>query len=417
MKQLTVKPGVNLFLIPDNKFKTYAISLFFHTPLARETVTETALLPGVLKRGSADFPTTAAINEKLSLLLGARLSTGVVKYGEDQMLTFSLKGVSDEFSPYSGGFSEALRLLFGVALKPLVPFREDYLRGEKQHLAETIESEKNNKRLYAAMRCRAEMCPDEAYALPENGFADEIGAITEERLFSRYCEIRDHAPLDILLCGSFSADDAVALITELTEALPDRGETRPRTAPAGTGKLPDVTEAMDVSQGKLCIGFTCPVYEPQDADYPAMMLANSIFGGGVHSKLFLNVREKLSLAYYAGSSYERAKGIVLVSSGIESANFEKAKDEIFLQFRAMTSGDFSQTDLELSKKHLCHTYRTVTDAPGDMISFSLGQILSGGFFTPDEMIGKIENTSLADVRRVAGAMKERLIYFLKGADR
>lgn len=417
MKKIHIKQGVSLYLEPNNKFKTYFAGLFLHTPLEEDTATENALLPLVLKRGCERYPTLRAMTEALDMLMGASFESYAQKQGDEQLLAFAVSGVGDAASPYPGVTAGAVGLLFDMVTSPLLPFRSDYLEGEKKHLAELIETQKNDKRAYAASRCIEELCRGEAYAVPEYGFAENLPAITPDTLEARYRALIHSSPIDIVLVGAFDEESLTALVREKAEKLPPRNAEYPPSSPVPRAVREDVIEPADVSQGKLCLAFSLPVYDPSGEDYPAMLLYNSIFGGGAHSKLFLNVREKLSLAYYAGSSYRRGKGLILVSSGIESTKFDAARSEIFAQHRLMTEGDITDAELTAAKESIAGSMRSSADAIASLAAFYLNQLLSGSFFSPEEMARCIENVKKEDICRVAKDVTFALCYFLKGADR
>ena len=416
MKKTEIKKGINLYLIPEKKFKTYYAGIHFHTPLLKDTATENALLPLVLKRGSKNFPSKAAISEKLDMLMGASFSAYVQKKGETQILSFGISGVSDSFAPFGECFKDGISLLSDIITNPLLPFNEEYLESEKEHLAELIESEKNDKRHYALLRCKEEMTKGENYSVPENGYSAKLPEITAASLEMRYLKIIENAPVDIIIAGNFDTDSTEKIITDTLSSLRERNTPYPETKSALPTEITTITEELAVSQGKLCIGFVTGVPSISE-DYPALMVYNSIFGGGAHSKLFMNVREKLSLAYYASSVYEYSKGILTVSSGIESKNFEKARDEIFLQHKAMTEGDITDTELSVSKKALVNSLRASSDSVGGIASYCLSEILLNITFTKDELIRKIESVTTEDVVRVGKNISPKLIYFLKGVER
>lgn len=413
MKKITLKEGINLYLIYDKKFKTYSAGIHLHTPMDEETVTENALLPLLLKRGSKAYPTKAAISEKLDMLMGASFSAFARKTGEIQTLSFSVSGVSDAFAPFSHCFRDGLSLISDVAFNPLLPFESSYIESEKTHLTELIESEKNDKRAYAALRCRQEMNKGTPYSVPEHGYAEKLSSVTAESLLLRYNALIKSCPIDIIITGNFPEDEATTFFTNLAQTLEERASSLPSTIPSEKGEMTTFTENMDISQGKLCIGFCAPTKE----DYATMLVYNSVFGGGAHSKLFANVREKLSLAYYASSTYEALKGIILVSSGIETKNFEKAKDEILLQHKAMTLGDISETELSVAKKSIINSLVSSGDSVLGLASLSFAKIMRGDLSDTKYLIEKIEDVTKEDLLAIAKRVTPKLIYFLKGAER
>lgn len=416
MKKIEIKKGVNLWLIPDGKFKTYYAGIFMHTPIDEKTATVNALIPLLLKRGSKNFPTGRAIARELESLMGARMNAYTSKKGDDQMLAFTVTGASDEFSPFSDVTKRALSLLSDIAFNPILPVDEGYLKSEKLHLLEIIEGEKNDKRAYSASRCRGEMAKGTPYAVPENGYAEKVSSITEGDIEERIKSVINESVTDILIAGAFSEREVTEHIKKLTENLPSRPEERIKSAGVENKGGAYVEEVMNINQGKLCVGYTLPVYAPDDKMYPAAMLYNCIFGGSASSKLFLNVREKLSLAYYASSVYERAKGIIVVSSGIECKNFEKAGDEIRAQFELMTGGAITETEIDNAKKSLINTYKSASDSLSGTVSYSLGQIISGSYISAGETAERILAVSKSDILSVAPSVRESLTYFLKGGE-
>lgn len=230
----------------------------------------------------------------------------------------------------------------------------------------------------------------------------------------RYDEVVKTAPVDILIAGAFDEETIVKAVKKAFSPLKEREDVRPTASALPCKSLDTVTEVMSVTQGKLCIGFTLPAYAPEDDRYAAMLVYNSVFGGTASSKLFMNVREKLSLAYYASSSYDRASGLILVSSGIECENFIKARDEIMAQFDLMTQGEITNTEIEVAKKSLINSYMSMSDSVGGLIAFNLGQIISGGLYSAAEMAERIEKVTKDGVSSVGKSVKGSLIYFLKG---
>ncbi|MDP4132832.1 MAG: pitrilysin family protein [Bacillota bacterium] len=416
MKSILIKNGVNFYPVSDEKFKTYVAGIFIHTPLNKDTATENALIPPVLKRGSAKYSTARAINQALDMLMGAAINQSVLKKGENQVLAFTITGLSESFAPSADCFKKGLSLLFEMVFNPIQGFKREYVDGEKQNLRNVIESEKNDKRIYAGIRCRQEMCKGEPYEISENGRVQDIDKITNESLFTRYGKLIKESSIDIIVCGNFNETAAEQTIIDLCKSLPERRSALPETKPSIPSELRTVTENMDVNQGKLCVGFVTGKIESESKDLPSMMVYNSIFGGGAHSKLFMNVREKLSLAYYASSVFERAKGLIIVSAGIESKNFEEAKNEILAQHGEMLKGNITIDELNSAKSSIINSLKSASDSVSDFLSFNLNQLLAGSPKSIEETIKAIDSVTLEDVARVSPLVKPKLIYFLKGAD-
>ena len=168
---------------------------------------------------------------------------------------------------------------------------------------------------------------------------------------------------------------------------------------------------MDVTQGKLGMGFACG-----SDDYAAMMLGNTLFGGSSTSKLFLNVREKLSLCYYASSLYHRQKRLITVSSGIEFQNFRRAYDEILAQLEAVRRGQVEEWELEGARSTLLNAYATMGDSQGKLENFYLGQAATGQSETPEELAAQVRDVSPERIRRAMETVSLDTVYFLRGED-
>ena len=125
-------------------------------------------------------------------------------------------------------------------------------------------------------------------------------------------------------------------------------------------------EDMELSQSKMILGFRTGVAEP-DEDTMATRMMCAVLGGTAHSKLFCNVREKLSLCYYCSSSYIRHKGIMLVESGVERENIDKAREAILGEIKAMQNGDITDEEIEATKMSMANAFTSNCDTVGGII--------------------------------------------------
>ena len=238
---------------------------------------------------------------------------------------------------------------------------------------------------------------------------EEIGNGDLDR---HYRDVLPRARLELFYCGSAPQDRVREAFSAAFAALPRRGALEP--VETLCHPLPEqcrtVTEEMDVAQGKLCIGYTT-----DSEDRMATRLMNSMFGGSATSKLFTNVREKLSLCYYAGSTYHRSKGIITVSAGIEQENYRKTLDEIIRQLEAMASGRWEDWELEAARTSLLSGLRTMEDSAGALEDYAMNRAVTGAESLEELRTGLIEVTP-ERVRAAAAALRIDTIYFLKGKE-
>jgi predicted Zn-dependent peptidase len=141
---------------------------------------------------------------------------------------------------------------------------------------------------------------------------------------------------------------------------------------------------------------------------------NGIFGGFPHSKLFLNVREKNSLAYYASSRVESHKGLLMVMSGIEMKNYERALTIIHEQMEAMKKGDFTDKELEQTKAVIKNQLLETIDTPYGMTEVLYHNVVAKTNRTIEEWIEGVEKVQKDEIVQLAEKIQLDTVYFLKG---
>ena len=416
-------PGVFLTHLRSDKFKTACMSVNLLTQLKRETAAMNALIPQVLRRGTSRYGDMEQLSRRMDELYGTAIEPTIRRVGEIQVLGFFASFPEGEYLP--GGenlLGEAAGLMAELLLSPntrgglLLP---DYVDSEKEKLLELIRSRVNEKRGYALSRCIEEMCCFEDFATSRFGTEDEAENIHYKKLTKHYRKLLQTAPVELFYCGK-------AGYRQVREVLKDAFATMPRgeidydigtdvRMNAVEDHVRYVEEEMDVTQGKLVMGFRMGECM-DDPDIPAMYVFNAIYGSGANSKLFMNVREKLSLCYYASSAVLIKKGLMLVSSGIEFEKYEEAKNEILAQLDAVRTGDITPEELETAKRSVSSELRSAMDSQGELEGFWLSQAMDGLDYGPMELAELIEDVTKEDVMAIANSIELDLIYFLKGTD-
>lgn len=416
VKCYNLKDGINLYYIPQNKFKTTYVSVNIHNKLTDKTASLCALLGDVMQRGSRKYPDETAISLYLQNLYGAHFVTDIKRKGIDQILTFSATALNDDYLPDNEKcFDKVLEFLFDMLLDPYLEngaFSKTYVSQEKINLINDIEALINDKRAYSTWRLIENMCEDDEYSVHELGSKEAVLSIDEKSLYDFYKKIMKTGPIDIIVTGNVDIIKVCEYVKTRFENISLSSKEYPVPElynKSLSGK--EITERFDVTQAKLCLGYKTGV-SPDSDDYYKLMVYNSILGGGAHGKLFNEVREKLSLAYYAGSRIERFKGLMLISAGIECTNKQKALDEIFVQVEKMKNGDFTDIEFDASVKSIVNSLRTMGDSIGYMSDYYLGQTISKNQVSLDDFILKIQNVTKDDVVEVAQNIELEMIYFL-----
>jgi len=409
--------GVCLTYLPAKKFKTSLLSAQFVVPLRWETASANALTAAVLRRGTVTCPDMGALSARLDELYGARIDVTVRKKGESQCVGFVASLIDDRFVPGGERLLEpAAQLLGELICHPVTRdglFSPDYFDSEKTNLIDAIRSIVNDKRAYADSRLLQGMCAGEPYGVPRLGSEQTAAALSPQALYSAWQTLIASSRLEIFYSGSAEQSRVEdALRAALADLPREAAAPAPEAAAHVLPKEPRfITERLDVTQGKLGMGFSCG-----SGDDTALLLGNTLFGGSSNSKLFLNVREKLSLCYYASSLFHRSKKLITVSSGIEFENFQKARDEIMTQLEAVQKGELENWELEAAKSTLLNAYASMGDSQGKLENFFLGQAATGRGESPEELAGQVREITPERVFKAMGTVKLDTVYFLQGKE-
>ena len=390
--------------LQSNKFKTNLVALFITVPLTKENCTKNALLTSVLRRGTNNLKTQEEISKRLEELYGAGFNCGVDKLGNYHVLKFYLETLENTYTLNSENLlQEGINLLLDIVFNPLVEnngFDKVYVEQEKLNLQKLIESRKDNKALYAKERCLESMFADESYALYKYGSVEDLSNINEINLYAYYKELLKNCKIDLYVTGNNIDNIKVPEIS--SKNLPQIENLH--VAPE---KPSIVNESQDVTQGKLIIGL-----DVGNSDKAVVSMYNTILGGGANSKLFQNVREKASLAYSAGSSYIRRKNVILIQTGIEIENYDKAVKIIEEQLQDMKNGKISDEEFNSTKQLITSSIELIEESKEDMITFYFDQNLFDEHLNVTEYKEMIKKVTKEDVIKIAQKVKEDTIYFL-----
>ena len=412
-----IMQDVFLTYLPAQHFKTSRLTLNLVTGLDRASASANALLPAVLRRGTVRCPDMESLSAALDTLYGANIDYTVRKKGERQCVGFAAGFIDDGFTPHGEKLLESVAQQLGeLLLEPVTRdgcFLSEYVDSEKANLIDAIRALKNDKRDWADIRLMQEMCAGEPYSVLRLGDEETAGAITADALYRHGQELMASSRVELIYCGGAEERRVEDAVLSALAKLPRGSQTPlPPVRRAAAPETPRcIIETMDVTQGKLAMGYRCT-----SDDYPAMVLANLIFGGTSNSKLFLNVREKYSLCYYASSSYARSKGILTVSSGVEVTDFERAEEEIERQLHAVQQGDWEDWEQEGALQAIRTSLLSLTDSQGALENFYLGQIASGATETPEELAAELQQVTKERIVAAARTVTPDTVYFLRGKE-
>lgn len=412
-------PGVTLRCVEAQRFKQGCLSIQFLRPMCREEAAMNALIPSILLRGSVRRPDIRAITQHLDDLYGASVGEMVRRIGDYQTVGLYFGFIEDRFALTGDCILEPiLDFAKELLLEPLVEnggFSPDYVSGEKRNLIANIESQLNDKRAYAAAQLIKKMCSADSYGIPRLGTKEDVEKIEPIAAYEHYQRLLSQSPVEVFYVGSADHGIIADKIREIFTSVYRCPITLPEHTPFHDVGGGDHIETMEISQAKLCMGFTTPITTTHDS-FAAMQVLNSLFGAGMTSKLFNQVREKMSLCYSISSGYYGAKGILTISAGIDSDKGELVKQEVLHQLQLCCEGSITDGELTSAKESILSALRGVYDAPGSIESYEFVMAVGGTLLTPEEYRQRVQLVTLDQVVEAAKSLKLHTTYFLKGVE-
>lgn len=394
--------------LKTNKFKTNLCAVFLTVPLDKNTVTKNALIASVLRRGTNNIKTQEEISKKLEGMYGAGFNCGVDKIGNYNVLKFYLEAIDNNYTLEKENIlQEGIDLLLDIILNPLAEnesFKKEYVTQEKENLTKLLLAKKDNKAMYAKDRCIEEMFGEEPYALSKYGNVEDIEKIDERSLYEHYKNLIKNCRIDLFIAGQNIEDVKIPIIESM-----EVPEIKVAHIEKSSPKV--VKENLDVAQGKLIIGLNTP-----KENKSVISMYNTILGGGANSKLFQNVREKESLAYSAGSSYIRRQNTILIQTGIDIKNYDKALEIIKKQLEDMKNGNISKEEFEAAKQLITSSVSLIPESQEDMISYYFDQKLFEENLDIAQYNERLEKVTKEEVVEIAQKITIDTIYFLKRED-
>ena len=413
----TLSRGVTLHCVHDSRFKQGCLSIQFLRLMDAKEAALNALLPAILLRGTVKHRDLRAITRKLDDLYGASVSALVRRIGDYQTTGLYCAFMEDRFALEGDEILRPmLEFVQELLLNPLTQdggFCREYVESEKRNLILTIESDLNDKRTYAAGQLLKTMCSADSFGIPRLGEKDTVAAIDHKNAYAHYQTLLQESEVAIFYVGSAQPEQVAELLTPIFSNICGNRAPLPPQTPFRDGGKKDKVETLDVAQAKLGMGFVTPITN-QSPDFAAMQVCNTLFGGGMTSKLFQNLRENMSLCYSIGSGYYGSKGILTVNAGIDTQKEDIARQEILHQLSACQQGQISEGELQSAKEAILSALRGVHDSPGAIENYYATHCLSNFPLSLEEHYEAVSRVSIPQVTAAARSLQLHSSYFLKG---
>ena len=413
-----IKKGITVHQIKTNSFKTDLVAVFLMTKLDRETVTKNAIIPMVLRKGTKSLEDSQEINKKLEEMYGAGFECGIDKTGDNQVLRFYIETLDNAYLPEKEDLlSNVIQLLLEIIFDPKTEnnaFKEEYLDSEKEKLKNILEGKKDDKAVYANLRCQEEMYNGTPCGLYKYGYIEDIEGINAKDLYEYYKNLIASCKIDIFVSGNI--DEKKVLETISNNENIKKLEEREPNVQKGNAKLirheeKEIIEHLEVTQGNLVIGLE--INENSKREKYVATVYNAILGGSATSKMFQVVREQHSLAYTAASNFLRHKNSIFIRAGIEIENYEKTVKLIKEQLEDMKSGNFTDEDIENAKTGIISMIKSIPDEQETAVTYYYGQEVGEHKLDFDEYESEINSVTKEEIMDFANKISVNTVYFLR----
>lgn len=408
--------GVNVHVNETTQFKTINISIKFKDKLSKEKASARSILANVLQHSNEAYPSHTALRMVLDDLYGTSLYMDSSKRGNEHIVSLNVETVNDQYLSETGVLEKVLNLMYLVLFKPNLEhnlFKESIFLREKNAVKERIESIFDDKTRYAQQRMMDLALPEHPASIPANGTIEAVEAISNEKLMEEYRTMIESNEVEIYAVGDVKPE---AIANYIRDYFHFTDREKPLAAPSMELKKPAqqrVAEFEDMKQGKLHMAFFSPVTF-RDEKFPVMQLFNGVFGGYAHSKLFVNIREKESMAYYVSSSYSSQFGLMFVLAGIDGKLEEKAVKLILQQLEEIKAGNISDVEFGQTKALLTNQLTEALDSARGQIDIYDQYMELDEAFEPDYLISRWNKVTKEDIAQAAKDLSLEMTYFLSG---
>ncbi len=416
MKQIhnrrSIADEVYFTSITDKKFKINSITVNFITEMSHNAA-ENAVLDRMLTKCCEKYDTMAKLNRRLSELYSAGLNYNVFAYDDFQVCSLSINVLDNRYALEGEDIlRETVDILLGCIFAPYLEngaFPEQSLDIEKRNQIDDNDSEINDKTRYAHFRALETGYKGEPASLRWGGTNEEVEAVSTVSVMKAYRRMISETRVEIVCVGESDFDGLDKVFADAFSKVERHVKPIPGSKPSPLkSEIARVTENLDIEQSKLVMLFKTPLLKP----YPFLVM-RALYGGTESSKLFMNVREKMSLCYYCFATMMFAKGAITVECGVAHENIEKTEKECINQLDEIVKGNFTDDELEKVKLYIINTVRSSEDTVSGISGKCLTAILTPGFDVDiEEKVRGINSVTREDVIETAASFRLDTVYTL-----
>lgn len=409
--------GVHLHFIQSEKFKTNKIKVRFSAPMSEKTIAGRVLTASMLETSNALYPTSQAFREKLANLYGANYSTSLSRRGLVHYLDINLSFVRDQFLSRKNMLAdEILDFLKASLFFPLSngqAFDTKTFEIEKRNVLTDLEAEIENHFYHAHRELNNLFYDLPEMRIPRVGTIELVEKETAETSFAAFQQMLNQDQIDFFFIGDFNE---IAVREKIQEfQFSEREQPLQLSYQQNYSNITrEKLEQRDVHQSIVELAYHFSSQYGDRSHLPLIVL-NGLLGGFAHSKLFVNVREKESLAYTISSHFDIFSGLMRIYAGIDRANRTKTIALINRQILDLKRGHFTDEELEQNKNMLKNSILLAQDRQNTLIERAyMSSVLGKKFLSLEAWLKALENVSKADLIEAAQQLKLQAIYFMEG---
>lgn len=409
--------GVHLHFIQSEKFKTNKIKVRFSAPMSEKTIAGRVLTASMLETSNALYPTSQAFREKLANLYGANYSTSLSRRGLVHYLDINLSFVRDQFLSRKNMLAdEILDFLKASLFFPLSngqAFDTKTFEIEKRNVLTDLEAEIENHFYHAHRELNNLFYDLPEMRIPRVGTIELVEKETAETSFAAFQQMLNQDQIDFFFIGDFNE---IAVREKIQEfQFSEREQPLQLSYQQNYSNITrEKLEQRDVHQSIVELAYHFSSQYGDRGHLPLIVL-NGLLGGFAHSKLFVNVREKESLAYTISSHFDIFSGLMRIYAGIDRANRTKTIALINRQILDLKRGHFTDEELEQTKNMLKNSILLAQDRQNTLIERAyMSSVLGKKFLSLEAWLKALENVSKADLIEAAQQLKLQAIYFMEG---
>lgn len=415
---------MNIYKINNNKFKTVYFSYNFTLPVKKEDISYYSVLSSVLAKTNKVYNSQKEISEYLYSLYGASFDINIEKIGDLFNLEFRIEFVNDKFLDGDSNVLEsALKFLYTMIYNPVFVdgnIDNTLVEREKQSILEKILTRKDDKLKYSVNRTEELLCGDEPFGTFLYGEEDVVKGITSGDLEKYYNKMINDALISVIISGNLDGYDNLENMTKeifgkSTNNVNKNSEFLTNVHDSiNDNKCEEIKEKADTVQSVITYGLRVKDFNINE--FFILNVYNAVLGATPSSKLFQNFREKESLAYTVRSRYYRYKDFIIIYAGINSKNYEKAKEVLNKELKDMQLGNISDEEFKAAKESLVSDLLEVADSKVGIAKMFMSNLF---FFEDDSidinyMIDQIKKVTKDQVINIAKRVELNMIYFLGG---